>query len=300
MRLTLDALIVLDAIDRAGSFAAGAERLFRVPSAVSYTIHKLEQELGIAIFDRTGHRAKLTSVGARLLEDGRELLRLAGDLERRVTGSVIVEEVRLTIGVSDVVPRSVVYPLLRAFYDEPAQAATHIGLTRESQATCWDALLSGRSDLVLGAPEPCPRVEGVHTRPLGELAMALALPSSHPLAESVEPLTEKVVAQHRMVRQAASPLGERATAPGRTSITVDDYGSLVDAIRNGLGVGYVPTHLVQEDVSAGRLVTKVVTDAPRLRLALAWRAAKPAQGLQWLLDRLGGREMRARLLSRST
>jgi DNA-binding transcriptional LysR family regulator len=52
MCLTLDALIVLDA--RAGSFAGGAEQLFRVPSAVSYTIHKLEQDLGVTIFDLEG------------------------------------------------------------------------------------------------------------------------------------------------------------------------------------------------------------------------------------------------------
>ena len=84
MRLTLDALLVLDAIDRAGSFAAGAEQLFRVPSAVSYTIHKLEQDLGVTIFDRSGHRAKLTRVGEQLLRDGRELLRLAEEVERKV------------------------------------------------------------------------------------------------------------------------------------------------------------------------------------------------------------------------
>ena len=45
MRLTLDALIVLDAIDRKGSFAAAAEELHRVPSAITYTVQKLEQGL---------------------------------------------------------------------------------------------------------------------------------------------------------------------------------------------------------------------------------------------------------------
>src|SRR5919199_3106227 len=97
MRLTLDALIVLDAIDRAGSFAAGAEQLFRVPSAVSYTIHKLEQDLGVRIFDRSGHRAKLTSAGAQLLKDGRELLRLAEGVERKVKEVGAGWEARLAI-----------------------------------------------------------------------------------------------------------------------------------------------------------------------------------------------------------
>ena len=84
MRVTLDALTVLDAIVRAGSFAAGAERLYRVRSAVSYTIHKLERDLGITVFDRSGHRAKLTDAGMQLLNDGRDLLRQAERLERQV------------------------------------------------------------------------------------------------------------------------------------------------------------------------------------------------------------------------
>lgn len=48
--ITLDALEVLDAIDRKGSFSAAANELYRVPSAISYTIQKLEQELNVVLF----------------------------------------------------------------------------------------------------------------------------------------------------------------------------------------------------------------------------------------------------------
>src|SRR5206468_8414851 len=102
MRLTLDALLVLDAIDRAGSFAAGAEQLFRVPSAVSYTIHKLEQDLGIVIFDRSQHRAKLTKAGAQLLKDGRALLRMAEEAESKAKAVSAGWDASLAIAVGDV------------------------------------------------------------------------------------------------------------------------------------------------------------------------------------------------------
>ena len=72
--ITIDALRVLDAIDRRGSFAGAASELFRVPSAISYTVQKLEEDLDVAIFDRTGHRAALTSAGRYLLREGRALL----------------------------------------------------------------------------------------------------------------------------------------------------------------------------------------------------------------------------------
>lgn len=296
MRLTLDALLVLDAVDRAGSFAAGAEQLFRVPSAVSYTIHKLEQDLGVTLFDRSGHRAKLTRAGVQLLNDGRELLRLAAEVERKVKQVGAGWEARLAIAVGDILPRSAVYPLLRAFYEVPGHQATHLQVTTEAQATCWGTLLAGRTDLVIGVPVPGPNVEGFGTRVLGEVELALVMPHTHPLARAVEPLTGDVFSHYPVVRQAAWPFSSSAQYASEDLVTVDDYDSQVDAIRHGLGIGYVPAYLVREDVEAGRLVTKEVADAPRLRLAAAWRTAGTGQGLQWFLDQLSKEELRARLV----
>ena len=51
--VTLEALRVLEAIHQLGSFAAAAEALFKVPSALTYTVKKLEEDLGVALFDRS-------------------------------------------------------------------------------------------------------------------------------------------------------------------------------------------------------------------------------------------------------
>ena len=72
--LSLDALRVLDAIERRGSFQAAAEALHKVPSALSYTVQKLESDLGVVLFDRSRQRARLTAAGTLLLERGRKLL----------------------------------------------------------------------------------------------------------------------------------------------------------------------------------------------------------------------------------
>ena len=296
MRLTLDALLVLDAIDRAGSFAAGAEQLFRVPSAVSYTVHTLEQDLGVTLFDRSGHRARLTPAGAQLLEDGRELLRLAEEVERRVQQVGAGWEARLAIAVGDVVRREAVYPLLRAFHQAPSHAATRLQVTTEAQATCWPTLLSGRADLVIGAPEPGPDVDGFRTQTLGEVELALAVPPSHPLARIPEPLPNDAFSEYRVVHQAAWPFEGRPQLGSAELVTVDSYDSQLDAIRHGLGIGYVPAYLARDDVHAGRLVVKAVTGAPKLRLAVAWRTAETGHGLQWFLDRLAGEALRAQLV----
>ncbi|MCS5881349.1 LysR family transcriptional regulator [Klebsiella variicola subsp. variicola] len=43
-----------------GSFAAASAKLFKTPSALSYTIHRLESDLNIQLLDRSGHRARFT------------------------------------------------------------------------------------------------------------------------------------------------------------------------------------------------------------------------------------------------
>ncbi|VFS85459.1 putative DNA-binding transcriptional regulator [Raoultella terrigena] len=61
--LTLEALRVMDAIDRRGSFAAAADELGRVPSALSYTMQKLEEELDVVLFDRSRSSNKIHQRG---------------------------------------------------------------------------------------------------------------------------------------------------------------------------------------------------------------------------------------------
>ena len=84
MNLTLESLLILDMIDRKGSFAAAAVALDRVPSALTYSVRKLEDDLDVLLFDRRGHRAQLTPAGLQLLQEGRHLLLAANDLEQRV------------------------------------------------------------------------------------------------------------------------------------------------------------------------------------------------------------------------
>ncbi|EFO50322.1 LysR family transcriptional regulator, partial [Vibrio alginolyticus] len=83
--ITLEALHILDAIDRRGSFAAAANELDRAPSSLSYQIQKLEQDLDINIFDRSGHKALFTEAGKLILERGRAILQASEKLVNDAT-----------------------------------------------------------------------------------------------------------------------------------------------------------------------------------------------------------------------
>ena len=290
MRLTLEALFMLDAIDRKGSFAAAAEELHRVPSAITYSVQKLEQDLNLTLFDRSGHRAQFTPAGKLLLEDGRQLLRAAQETERRVQHLATGWEAELTVAVDDLVPIQRVLPLIDEFYRSTA-SLTQIRVLAEVFGGTWDALVTGRADLAIGAPGEEPEGAGFETYPLGKVAFVFAVAPQHPLASLPDPLSSEQIQRYRAIASADSSrqLIPRTAAllSGQEVLTLPDMRSKCEAHRLGLGVGYVPHYMVADDLAQGRLVAKQTEcDAPLAPLAIAWRTRRPGKSLSWFLERL--------------
>ena len=139
----------MDAIDRRGSFAAAADELGRVPSALSYTMQKLEEELDVVLFDRSGHRTKFTNVGRMLLERGRVLLEAADKL------TTDAEALAARLGnPSDDRDRSAGAHrgAVSAVGQTGAKVNTQLSIITEVLAGAWERLERGRADIVV-APD---------------------------------------------------------------------------------------------------------------------------------------------------
>lgn len=288
LKLSLESLEVLDAIARKGSFAAAAQSLFRVPSAVTYTVRKLEEELGVTLFDRNGHRAALTAAGIELLNEGRNLLNAANELQLRVKRISSGVEPELTIAVSDIFNFSAIYPVLNNFYLQ--NFGTRLKLLREVYGGCWDALLNGRADIALGAPGDAPAGSGFNARSIGTVQFHYAVAPHHPLAKLSEPLQNPDIMRYRSVSAADS---SRSLAPrtsgilsGQDVLTVPDMASKLQAQIAGLGVGYLPKILAEQYAAEGKLLIKTVAEPkPEVTCYLAWRT-KGGKAQQWLIREL--------------
>ena len=288
IKLSLDSLEVLDAIALKGSFAAAAESLFRVPSAVTYTVRKLEEDLGVSLFNRSGHRAELTEAGAELLREGRHLLIAATELECRVRRVASGVETELSIAISDLFDIKAIFPILDAFYAQ--NFGTRLKLLREVYGGGWDALVSGRADIALGVPGDGPSGGGYTTIPMGTLEFIYAVSKSHPLAKLAEPLQNLDIMKYRSISAADS---SRNLAPrtsgiltGQDVLTVPDMQTKLQAQIAGLGVGYLPKKLAEQYIASGELVIKQVAE-PRHEVTafLAWRS-NGGKAQLWLLEQL--------------
>ncbi len=69
MKTTLDEWEILQAVVQLGGFAPAAEQLNRSQSTISYAISRLQERLGVKLFEQRGRKAHLTETGRALLAD---------------------------------------------------------------------------------------------------------------------------------------------------------------------------------------------------------------------------------------
>ncbi|MEP1213587.1 MAG: LysR substrate-binding domain-containing protein [Marinobacter sp.] len=288
--ITIDALKVLDAIDRKGSFAGAANELFRVPSAISYTVQKLEEDLNVAIFDRTGHRAALTPAGRYLLEEGRTLLEAAENLAHTTRQVAQGWETRLRIGFNSLLPAECLFPAVKEFYE--LGVPVEVQLVEEVFAGSWDALQSRRVDLVVGADQISKPAGSFTTTPLGEMRFVYAIAPDHPLATATQPLTEEDIAPFPAAVAADTsrslPPGHAGIFRRQRTITVANIDQKIAVQQAGLAVGWLPEARVREQLANGTLIALDVHE-PRqpIMLHLARHSEDQGKALMWFWEKLG-------------
>lgn len=288
MKLTLEALEAIDAIARKGSYAAAAEELHKVPSAISYTVQKLEADLGVTVFDRSGHRARLTRTGELLLRHGRELLRSAAELECRAARIDAGWETELRIAVGAIVPFSALVPYMTAFYGE--STATRLRIFREPFGGEWDALVGGRADLIIGATGQPPAGAFAH-RIVSTVDSVFCVSPAHPLATVQEPLSATQIAPYRVVTLSdttrVAELQFDALPERQESVSVPDLDASLQLQIATLGCGLLPACVARKHLEHGTLLEKKLALAPAPQsFYLGWRPDDAGEALKWWLNQL--------------
>ena len=154
-----------------GSFTAAAEVLGVTPAAVSRSIGRLEQRLGVRLFSRTTRSVKVTNEGELFWKECQLALGQIAEAERAITGGQTVPSGLLRISVSTAYGTHRLLPLMPKFTDaypqidielsisdrivdfveEGFDLAIRVGIQRDSRLVAYkleDAFLG-----VFGTPE---------------------------------------------------------------------------------------------------------------------------------------------------
>jgi len=255
--LTLDQLRAFVSVAEAGSFRASARHLSRVQSAISYSVGNLEAQLGVELFDRSGHKPELTDHGRSLLADARSVLLKVEAMRARARGFGEGVELELAIVVD------ALYPMPRVMKALSAITRSYVGVNIQMQVLPLGgppaAIRDGHVTLGILAGDDLTdsriELEAMHSHPF--LAVAA---STHPLAKAAEgsatleaiPLSEHV----QIVLSDSSGLsqGRDFGVLSPTSWRVNSQETKHAMIRAGHGWGRLPLWVVASDLESGNLV----------------------------------------------
>lgn len=288
LKLTLDAIEIIDAIERGGSFAAAADSLHKVPSTISYTVAKLEEQLGYQLFARRGPRVSLTAAGRELLHEGRWLLRSAADLESRLRRIATGYESELSLVHDSLLPASALVDAVRAF--EALDCGTRLRIGTEVMTGSWEALREGRADLALAVGDP-PSGFSNQMRRLRAIEFVFCVAPNHPLAKINRPLAKEDLLAHTAIVVADSarllPARSIGLILGQSRITVSDIEAKIALQVAGLGYGFLPRCRIETTLQRRELVAMEVAE-PRASepLWLAWNAETEGEAQKWWRQRL--------------
>lgn len=256
-RLKLVELEAVLAIARKGSFRAGALELAMSTTALSNTVAKLEQRLGVRVFHRTTRSVSLTDAGRAFVAQLRPAVQSIHDAVEAARSQQDTPSGMLRINAFSSAAREIFEPLILDFARRYPQV--HLDLVTEGKLV--DIVADGfdfglrRADLV-----PSDMIALPLGKPRGHAVVA----STGYLTDAPTPLVPADLLHHpcirvrlpngALLRWGFEKAGESIQLEPDGPMTLDEASLVRAAVTGGMGLGYLMESDVAEDIATGRMV----------------------------------------------
>ena len=288
--VSLDQLRTFIAAADEGSFSAAGRRLRRAQSVVSQTLANLEGQLRVKLFDRSARLPVLTDQGRALLAAARAV---AGDVDlfkaraKSLAGGL---EPELSVAVDVMFPVATFTAAVADF--QKGFPTTLLKFDVESSAVV-EPVLDGRCAVgVVGSWSNTP-AQLTHERLLS-IRVPMVVSSRHPLATHRGTIPAAALTEHVQLTHIDPVDVSRAYGSGTWSPRIwrlSHLGAKLAFLRQGLGFGALPLHMIQADLASGELVQITAEGMPPgghviAMLAIYRTDSPPGPAGRWFIDRL--------------
>jgi len=282
--VTLTELRYVVAVARERHFGRAARSCFVSQPTLSVAIKKLEEELGVLLFERGPGEVSVTPVGQRVVEQAQRVLEEAARVKEIAAAGhdPLAGTLRLgaiyTIGPY-LLPKLI--PVLR-------RAAPSMQLLIQENYThkLGEALKQGEVDAILVA---LPFAEsGVATRAVYDEPFLVAVPRGHPLEKRKHISSDELARESLLLlgsghcfRDQVLDLCSNVQRGKRSALARTLEGGSLETIRqmvaSGVGVTVLPSTAVQPGDGGGELIRirPFARPVPDRRVVLAWRKSFP-------------------------
>lgn len=260
---------------RHGGFSQAADVVALTQSTVSKAVKTLEEELGMPLLDRLGHRNELTAAGEIAYRRALVLLAEHHDLVAEINDLRGLKRGVLRIGLPPVgcgVLFATMFATYRSRYPD-----IDIELTEYGSKRLRECLEAGEVDL---AALLLPVDAGFDYQPVRNEPLMAVLPRSHALAQRQRIDFADLADSPFILFEAGFALNakilaacERKGVIPRVAARSGQIDFIVDLVAAGLGVAFLPRMLAHKHQHAG--IALIPLDEPHTdwHIALAWRAS---------------------------
>jgi DNA-binding transcriptional LysR family regulator len=289
------------AVVEAGNYSAAAERLHMSQPAVSQHIRALEAQFDdVRLFRRVGQQMVLTHAGEELLEIAREMIGLAARAEENMRALRGQVSGRVVIGCTPASAEHLLAPVLNAFCKRYSAISVTVTMAPHEALVEW---LGAQQIQVLVAEEAFRR-RGWESQLLGVERLVLLAPRGHELLQHDRVPPGMLRGIPLVLPRSGTPLrrtiddGLRrrgvGTADVHAVLETDGSALMLQAVRNGMGLAFVPQSRVPRTRDIG------VIDVAGLYLQQEWHALRVREraaprAVQELYSFLTGGDSRALL-----
>jgi DNA-binding transcriptional LysR family regulator len=246
-----------------GSFAGAAQAMHTTQSTISARMRELESGLGVALFDRTGHRSTLTPRGRALLGRARDMVGMAAAIAREIGDTRAAAGV-IRMGVAGLVAMTWLPRFMAAVRQRFPGILVELDVALTTPLV--EKLDGGELDLAL-VNGPVRRA-GLECVALGYDEFVWMAPASLPVPRRA--LTPAELAQWPILGLSEAshhyPVVEEWFHAGRAAyqpvVSCSNVRVLADLTLAGLGVSLLPRRSCQEALDAGQL--RIIATRPRL------------------------------------
>lgn len=266
-----------EAVARHSHVTRAAAELHIAQPALSKQISQLEQELGVALFDRVGRNVRLTEAGEALLPHARAVMAQVEAARAEMAERIGLRRGRATVGTPPTVGNQLLPPVLAGF--NKRYPGIELRLHEAGVQTLLDLLETGLTDVaVVTLPVEDANLTVV---PLFAEEMVVAVWRSHRMAERGETTLKELSEdpwvlspENYELREATLNACETAGFTPRVVLDGGETDTLLRFVAAGLGVALVPRLAV---LNATDLVPLRVCDQKLQRaLGLVWRGDRVA------------------------
>ncbi|MBK6297779.1 MAG: LysR family transcriptional regulator [Sphingomonadales bacterium] len=275
---TIKQLQYLVALQEHGHFGKAAEACFVTQSTLSAGLRELESLIGVTLVERNRRVVRFTSLGERIADKARRVLREAEELGDmvRAAGKPLSGDLRMSV-IPTIAPFLLPRILPRLRRDWPD---LKLYLREETSGAACESLNHGRADCVLLAlPYACGDIE---SEILFEDRLFLAYPGNEqpPETATADTIDEKrllLLEDGHCLKDHVLSACNRPELRANAAMLGTSLHTLVQMVDNGLGVTMLPEMAIEANILANTGITTrpLVADHPSRSIALAWRRASP-------------------------